>query len=110
MYGNKSAMPSVTDQNLLFGVLALQAGLLDALQFADACSAWATRIDGVLADLLVERGWLTTDDRNDVERLLERRLSKQRSHVGADDFAHRPPGYSSTGRSAARPRLHLPRR
>ena len=29
-----------TDRNLLFGVLALQADLIDAAQFAEACSAW----------------------------------------------------------------------
>src|SRR5262245_46193066 len=39
-----------TDQNLLFGVLALQADLLDAPRFAEACSAWAARKDLPLAD------------------------------------------------------------
>ncbi len=34
-------MSSETDRNLLFGVLALQADLLDPQQFAEACSAWA---------------------------------------------------------------------
>jgi hypothetical protein len=29
-----------TDRNLLFGVLALQAGLLDVHAFAEACAAW----------------------------------------------------------------------
>jgi len=32
-----------TDRNLLFGVLALQADLLDAARFGEACSAWAGR-------------------------------------------------------------------
>jgi hypothetical protein len=32
-----------TDHNLLFGVLALQADLLDNDPFAAACSAWAAR-------------------------------------------------------------------
>jgi hypothetical protein len=45
-----------TDRNLLFGVLALQADLLDARRFAEICSAWAGRKDVALADLLVERG------------------------------------------------------
>src|SRR5947209_16174190 len=65
-----------TDRNLLFGVLALQADLLDAARFAEVCAAWATRKDTPLADLLVERGWLTTEDRADVQRLLERKLRK----------------------------------
>jgi hypothetical protein len=45
-----------TDRNLLLGVLALQADLLDAARFAEACSAWAGRKDTPLADLLVQRG------------------------------------------------------
>jgi serine/threonine-protein kinase len=67
---------SHADRNLLFGVLALQADLLDAAQFAEACSAWAGRKGTPLADLLVERGWLTPQDREDVQRLLERKLKK----------------------------------
>src|SRR5438105_1089525 len=34
-----------TDHNLLFGVLALQADLIDAAQFAEACAAWTARKD-----------------------------------------------------------------
>jgi serine/threonine-protein kinase len=65
-----------TDHNLLFGVLALQADLLTPAQFAEACSAWAGRKSASLADLLVERGWLTPTDRTDVEKLLQRKLAK----------------------------------
>jgi serine/threonine-protein kinase len=65
-----------TDRNLLFGVLALQADLLDADRFARACADWAGQKTRPLADLLVERGWLTPEDRADVERLLERKLKK----------------------------------
>jgi serine/threonine-protein kinase len=65
-----------TDRNLLFGVLALQADFLDAIQFAEACTAWAARKEVPLADLLVERGWLTAADKADIERLLQRKLRK----------------------------------
>jgi hypothetical protein len=65
-----------TDRNLLFGVLALQADLLTPDRFAEACSAWALRKDTPLADLLVERGWLTPADRADVQKLLDRKLAK----------------------------------
>lgn len=65
------------DANLHFGVLALQSGLLDPAQFADACSAWATRKETSLADLLVQRQWLTEDDRLDLNRMLERKLERQ---------------------------------
>jgi WD40 repeat protein/serine/threonine protein kinase len=65
-----------TDRNLLFGVLALQADLIDAAQFVEACAAWAARKDTSLGDLLVERGWLSAEDRQEVERLLERKIKK----------------------------------
>src|SRR5262249_28258791 len=67
---------SDADRNLLFGVLALQADLLDTARFAEACSARAARKETSLADLLVERGWLTIEDKNHVEYLLERKLRK----------------------------------
>src|SRR5262249_49620754 len=70
---------SFADRNLLFGVLALQADLLDATRFAEACSAWAARKDTPLAALLVERGWLTDEDRDSVQKFLERKL---KNHAG----------------------------
>jgi eukaryotic-like serine/threonine-protein kinase len=68
-----------TDRNLLFGVLALQGELIDAGQLAEACTAWSVRKDRPLADVLVERGWMSADDRRLIEQLLERRLKK---HAG----------------------------
>src|SRR4051794_29101804 len=68
-----------TDRNLLFGVLALQADLLDAARFAEACAAWAARKGTPLADLLVERGWLTAQDRAAVEHLLVLKLNRHGS-------------------------------
>src|SRR5262249_6215225 len=72
-----------TDRNLLFGVLALQADLLTPAQFAEGCSAWAGRKDIPLADLLLERGWLTAGDRVDVEKLLERKVAKHGGNAKA---------------------------
>src|SRR5207302_6962223 len=68
-----------TDRNLLFGVLALQVDLLDPARFAEACAAWAGRKDTPLADLLVERGWLTPADRDAVARLLRAKLDRHGS-------------------------------
>jgi len=51
------------DQNLLFGVLALQADVLDADQFIKACTLWTTRKEASLADLLIELGWITVADK-----------------------------------------------
>jgi serine/threonine-protein kinase len=72
-----------TDRNLLFGVLALQADLLDNDRFAEACSAWAARKDIPLADLLVQRGWLTPEDRADVDKLLARKLARHNGDARA---------------------------
>jgi len=57
------------------------------MQLADACSAWAARMDDTLADLLVQRHWLTTYDRADVERLRERKVRKQASRLGVEPAA-----------------------
>jgi serine/threonine-protein kinase len=72
-----------TDRNLLFGVLALQAGLLNARQFAEACSTWAARKETPLEDLLVELGLLTDEDRSLLAALLERNLKKHSGDVRA---------------------------
>jgi tRNA A-37 threonylcarbamoyl transferase component Bud32 len=65
-----------TDRNLLFGVLALQADLIEPARFAEACTAWSARKDTPLAELLVERGWLSAEERCHVEFLLDRKLRK----------------------------------
>jgi serine/threonine-protein kinase len=70
-----------TDRNLLFGVLALQADLLNNDQFAEACTAWSVRKNIPLSQLLVERGWLSERDRADVERLLQRKLKKHKGDI-----------------------------
>jgi tRNA A-37 threonylcarbamoyl transferase component Bud32 len=77
--GSSPATPddrAVTDLNLLFGVVALQAALIDNNQFAEACAAWTMRRNTPLADLLVERGLLTADDKREVERIAERYLKR----------------------------------
>jgi serine/threonine protein kinase/tetratricopeptide (TPR) repeat protein len=71
------------DRNLLFAVIALQDDLIDQTQFADVCAGWAMRLERPLSDLLMERGWITEADRNDVERKLERKLKKNQGDVRA---------------------------
>ncbi len=72
-----------TDLNLLFGILALQADLIDAGQFVEACTLWATRKSTPLAQLLVERGWILAADRAHVDYLLERKLHKHGGNARA---------------------------
>jgi PAS domain S-box-containing protein len=72
-----------TDRNLLFGVLALQADLIDPRQFIEACLLWTSRKDALMADLLVERGWIVPDDRAHVDYLLARKLQKHGGNLRA---------------------------
>ncbi len=71
------------DRNLLFGVLALQLELIDAPVFAGVCGEWAARKDVTLAQLLVDRGSIAPEDRQQVEALLERKLKKHGGDVHA---------------------------
>ena len=68
-----------TDRNLLFGVL----DLIDSERFAKSCALWAADKARLLADVLVEQGWLTPSDRADVEKLLQRKLAKHNGDVKA---------------------------
>ena len=66
----------MTEKHLLFAVLAFESELLDLAQLTTACRAWAADKSKPLADLLVERGWITADARCFVEMQLERKLAK----------------------------------
>ena len=62
------------DRNLLFGLLALQNGLINQVQLVAAFQAWTLDKARALADHLVGRGDLDTDDRSAVEALVARHL------------------------------------
>src|SRR5262249_1124456 len=66
---DSTSYDSSADRNLLFGVLALQADLVDPERFVRACTMWSAQKATPLADLLVQQGWLTPEGRADVERL-----------------------------------------
>ena len=79
-----------TDQNLLFGLIAMQCDLIEMRQFVDACTLWGSRKDRSLAEILFEQGWLLPEDRQHVDYLLKRRLQKtggdaRRSLAGMPD-------------------------
>jgi serine/threonine-protein kinase len=92
-----------TDRNLLFGVLALQADILDGQQFVAACSEWASRKATPLADVLAERGWLTPEERTLVDQLLERKLKKHDEDAHASLAAVTTPEVRSVLESVADP-------
>src|SRR5262245_4246141 len=58
------------DRNLLFAVLAFQAGYLDAPRFAEVCSTWSVDSTTPLGELLVSRGWITAAQRAQIQRRL----------------------------------------
>jgi WD40 repeat protein len=68
-----------TDRDLLFGLLALHAGLIQARPLAAAWAAWSARPDRPFADLLIEQGHLTRADTAAVEVLLEQETRNQDS-------------------------------
>src|SRR5262249_61718232 len=64
------------DRALLFGAIALNAGLLDAQQLAAIWSHVDTRAAGSIGDALVERGGLTAAERAYVAQLVECNLRR----------------------------------
>ena len=69
------------DRNLLFGAIAMQAGLLTAQQFAQGCSIWALHPTKSLTRILSEQGWLTDQDVAHIEYLVARNLGKAEGSV-----------------------------
>jgi serine/threonine protein kinase len=63
-------------RDLLFGLLALQNGLIDQAQLVAAFQAWTRDRDRSLAEHLMARGDLDADDRSAVEALVARHLKK----------------------------------
>src|SRR6516225_9096211 len=71
----------VADRNLLFGLLALQNGLVNQVQLVAAFQAWTLDKARLLADHLVARGDLDADDRSAVDALVARHLKKHGGDV-----------------------------
>src|SRR5438309_927732 len=69
-------MAVAADRHLLFGLIALQVGLIDQAQLVAAFQAWARDKTRPLADHLADRGDLDDDDRTAVEALAARHLKK----------------------------------
>jgi serine/threonine-protein kinase len=69
------------DHDLLFGLLALQNGLINQGQLVAAFQAWTLDKARALADHLVGRGDLDVDDRSAVEALVARHLKKHGGDV-----------------------------
>jgi serine/threonine-protein kinase len=69
-------MTSVADRHLLFGLLALQNGIINQGQLVAAFQAWTLDRSKSLADYLVDRGDIDEEDRAAVEALAARHLKR----------------------------------
>ena len=68
-----------TERNLLFGVVAFQNGTVDADRLAETCADWVSNPSRPLADLMVDRGVMTAEQRTLVEDAVSHELA---SHGG----------------------------
>jgi serine/threonine-protein kinase len=66
-----------SERNLLFGILALQNGLIDQPDLIAAFQRWSTERVRPMSQILVERGALTDGDRAMLEGLVRRHVEKQ---------------------------------
>ncbi len=57
-----------TERDFLFGVVAFQKGAVDADYLAETCASWAAQPTLPLADMLVNRGRMTAEQRTEVEK------------------------------------------
>ena len=80
-------MSAPAEQNLLFGLLAQQNGLIDQAQLVAALEAWIRDKDRPLAEYLIARGEIEANDRTAIETLVASNLKK---HAGMPRRAWRP--------------------
>ena len=74
-------MTAAGDRHLLFGLLALQTGIISPEQLVLAFQAWARDKSKGLADHLKARGDLDDEDRAAVEALAARHLTRHGGDV-----------------------------
>ena len=74
-------MTADAGRHLLFGLLALQNGIIGQVQLVAAFQAWTLDKSRSLADHLESRGDLDADDRGAVEALLARHLKRNGGDV-----------------------------
>jgi WD40 repeat protein/tRNA A-37 threonylcarbamoyl transferase component Bud32 len=70
---------SAAERQLLFGLMALQNGLVDQATLVAAFQAWSRDKGRAMADILIDRGALDADDRRLVEAMVEHHLRKHGS-------------------------------
>ena len=63
-----------TDRNLLFGVVAFQNGVVDADRLAETCADWAADPTLPMANLFMDRGLMTVEQKTELEKAVEQEL------------------------------------
>ena len=72
-----------TNRDLLFGLVAFQKGVIDADRLDETCAAWNGEAAIPLADRLVDRGWLTVEQKTELEYILTEELKAHGGDVEA---------------------------
>ena len=65
-----------TERSLLFGVVALQSGAIEADRLAETCADWVSEPTLPLGDMFVDRGLLTVEQKTEVDRAVENELNR----------------------------------
>jgi serine/threonine-protein kinase len=99
-WGELEIAMAAADRHLLFGLIALQVGLIDQARLVAAFQAWARNRARPLADHLVDQGGLDSDGRAAIEAMVALHLKK---HDGDTEksLAAIPSGRSACERIAA---------
>jgi hypothetical protein len=74
-------MAETAERHLLFGIIALQVGLIDQAQLVAAFQAWARDKNRPLAEHLAASGAIDVADRLAVEGLAARHLTRHGGNV-----------------------------
>jgi eukaryotic-like serine/threonine-protein kinase len=90
-----------SDSSPLFGILALQNGLIDQPDLIAAFQSWCDERSRPIAEVLVERGTLTESDRTMLEGLVRRHTEQQRNGVEGRGGAVAAPGILLAGSYSA---------
>jgi eukaryotic-like serine/threonine-protein kinase len=91
---------AAAERHLLFGLIALQLGLIDQSQLVAAFQGWARDKSRPLPDHLADRGGLDADVRAAVEAMVALHMKKHRGDT-EKSLASIPAGHSTRERLAA---------
>ncbi len=85
------------DRDLLFGILAVQNGLIEQGDLIGAIETWSRNKSSPIAQVLVERGVISEHDRSLLEGLVERHVAKHGSASCAACLPWQRPDHWPTG-------------